>query len=163
MSDPGSLQNLNDIVVPGPVAWWPPAPGWYVVLAVLAAFLLWISFRGLRTWRRNTYRRQALRELADIKRAGVAAAARIPVLLKRAALSAWTRPEVAPLSGPEWHDFLDRTAGTDRFRAGGAGALVDRLAYAGHDGMAVSGDEFRQLHDAAKFWLKNHRREATVP
>ena len=35
MNDPGSLQNLNDIVVPGPVAWWPLAPGWYLLLAVL--------------------------------------------------------------------------------------------------------------------------------
>jgi hypothetical protein len=163
VNDPGSLQNLNDIVVPDPVAWWPPAPGWYFVLAVLAVFLLWISFRGLRRWRRNTYRRQALRELADIDRAGPGAAAGIPVLLKRAALSAWTRPEVARLSGPEWHQFLDRTAGTDRFRAGGAGALMDRLAYAGRAGMALSADEFRQLHGAAEFWLKNHRPEAAAP
>ena len=61
MSDPGSLQNLNDIVLPDAVAWWPPAPGWYAVLAVLLALLLWLSFRALRAWRRNIYRRQALR------------------------------------------------------------------------------------------------------
>ena len=34
MNDAGSLQNLNDIVVPEPVAWWPPAPGWYEVKAL---------------------------------------------------------------------------------------------------------------------------------
>ena len=35
MNDPGSLQNLNDIALPAPPGLWPPAPGWYVVLAAL--------------------------------------------------------------------------------------------------------------------------------
>ena len=44
MNDPGSLQNLNDIVVPGPVAWWPPAPGWYVLAAFALAGLAWLGW-----------------------------------------------------------------------------------------------------------------------
>ena len=39
--DPASLQNLNDIVALGPVPWWPPAPGWYFVIAVVTGLLLW--------------------------------------------------------------------------------------------------------------------------
>ena len=164
MSDPGSLQNLNDIVVPAPVAWWPPAPGWYVVLAVFAMALAWAAFRGLKAWRRNTYRRQALRELKTVAEKGAPAAADIPVLLKRAALSAWPRQEVAMLTGKEWHAFLDRTGDMDRFRDGGAGALMDRLSYGSSpEQLALTSEEFIGLNEAARAWLRQHRTEAATP
>ena len=47
MNDPGSLQNLNDIVMPAPVGLWPPAPGWYVVFAVGLALAVLAGFRAL--------------------------------------------------------------------------------------------------------------------
>ena len=158
MSDPGSLQNLNDIVLPDAVAWWPPAPGWYAVLAVLAALILWLSFRSLKSWRRNTYRRQALRELGGIRKRGRPAAGEVPVLLKRAALSAWPRVGVARLNGAEWHAFLGRTAPGGRFAAETCN-VMDRLSYAGRGAYEPSGAEFERLCAAAEHWLKNHRVE----
>lgn len=154
--DPASLQNLNDIVAPGPVPWWPPAPGWYVVLLVLAVLLLWGAFRFVRGWRRDRYRREALRELKKVRVAGAGAAGLLPVLLKRTALSAWPRAEVAALSGNEWHAFLDRTAETDRF-CSGSGQRLDRLAWA--SGPALSPEAFGQALEDAAWWLKHHRVE----
>ena len=63
MNDAGSLQNLNDIVVPGPVAWWPLAPAWYVLAAVLLAVIVMLAVHRWRNWRQNRYRRQSLTEL----------------------------------------------------------------------------------------------------
>ena len=156
MSDPASLQNLNDIALPGPVAWWPPAPGWYVVLAVLLAAALWFAFRGLKGWQQNTYRRQALRELGAIEKRGSAAAGEIPVLLKRAALSAWPRADVAGLSGARWHAFLAESAPDDVF-AGATGRLLDRVSYRPGDDRVLSGEEFGRLCAATRCWLKRHR------
>jgi hypothetical protein len=154
--DPASLQNLNDIVAPGPVPWWPPAPGWYVVLLVLAGLLLWGLFRFVRWWRRNGYRREALRELKEIRSAGTVKADRLPVLLKRAALSAWPRAEVAALTGEEWHAFLDRTAETGRF-CSGSGESLDRLAWA--SGSTLTNEEFGRVLKDSAWWLKHHRAE----
>lgn len=154
MSDPASLQNLNDIVEPLPVDWWPPAPGWYVLAALLLVGLLVLALRIWRRWRRNRYRGQALKELARLRRQGAPAdLARVPELLKRAALSAWPRARVAGLSATDWHRFLDDSGGTPRFVAA-AGPILDRLAYGGPP---VSAAESSRALDAAEAWLRHHR------
>jgi hypothetical protein len=62
-SDPASLQNLNDIVLPATVGWWPLATGWYVLIGFLLIVIAWLSYRSLKLWIKNRYRRAALREL----------------------------------------------------------------------------------------------------
>jgi len=154
MSDPGSLQNLNEIVQAGPVAWWPPAPGWYVLAGVLALAAAWATFRGLVRWQRSRYRREARRELDAIRRDGPAAAPRVPVLLKRVALSAWPRERVAGLTGEDWLTFLDRAAQGGGF-SGRGGALLERAAYGA--GAALSAEEFEALCAEARRWIREHR------
>jgi len=156
MSDAASLQNLHDIVVPGPVASWPPAPGWYVAAAVALAITLWLAWRGWQRWRRNRYRGQALRELARIRRGGGEGLTELPVLLKRAALSAWPRESVAALVGQDWHRFLDQTAGADHF-CSGAGIVLDRLAYSVPGSGTLTLAESAAVMDAADYWLRRHR------
>lgn len=153
-----SLQNLNDIVVPPEVSWWPVAPAWYVLAGLVLGLLLLLVYRRLQIRARNRYRKRALRELASISQRGDWAAWRkLPVLLKRAALSAWPRAEVAALSGADWHGFLDRTAGTDLFTSG-VGMILDRLAYGGqHDELPPEQDLQRAMK-AAEFWLSRHDR-----
>lgn len=156
MNDPGSLQNLNDIVVPGPVAWWPLAPGWYLLLAVLLAGLMVLAVRWWLRWRRNRYRRQALAELASIRDLpGAQGFVQIPALLKRTALSVWPREEVASLTGASWHRFLDDSARMNRF-SGQLGEQLDQLAYSRGNESLPSAEELEQVFDAAGFWLKNH-------
>jgi hypothetical protein len=156
INDTGSLQNLNDIVVPGAVPWWPPATGWYVLAAIAAVGLAVLAVRWLRYRRSNRYRKQALLELALIRKNGSQEAMQqLPGLLKRAALSAWPREEVASLSGHEWHRFLDDSAATDRFSSG-AGAALDRIAYASGPAATPAGPEEARVLEAAEFWLKSH-------
>jgi len=160
MGDSASLQNLHDIVLPGPLAWWPPAPAWYGVIAIAATAVLLLSWKGWRHWRRNRYRAEALRELARLRRAGPGGDLRAaPVLLKRAALSAWPRESVAGLVGADWHRFLDSSANTDRF-CSGVGVLLDRLAYASGADPVLSEQESTAVLDAVRMWLEAHRAPA---
>jgi hypothetical protein len=155
--DTGSLQLLNDIVTPPAVPWWPPAPGWYVLGALVLLAAAWLAVRYFLKWRRNRYRREALEELARM-RSDLSAARALPALLKRAALSAWPRREVAQLSGAEWRRFLDDSAGMDRF-SGETGDILERLAYAGKADHACTAEQLRMVFDAAESWLKQHVRE----
>ena len=103
--DPTSLDRLHDIVAPPPVPWWPPAPGWYFVLGILAVAGIALTIRGIHRWQSNRYRREALAEwqrlqpllVADDTRAE--ALASLAELLKRTALSAFPRRRVASLTG----------------------------------------------------------------
>lgn len=160
MNDKASLQNLNDIVEPAAAAWWPPAPGWYVLAAILLVLLCWQAFRSWRRWRLNAYRRQALAELSTIRTECDETRLReVPGLLKRSALSVWPRESVASLSGAAWHRFLDTTGGMGQF-ADGAGRVLDQLAYLDRQEAHIEPADSKLLLDAAESWLKQHRRPA---
>lgn len=144
----GSLQDLHPIVSPEPVGLLPLAPGWQVLLAIIAFFVLWQAWKLWLKRRANQYRRQAIRELDQLD-----GATGIPDLLKRAALSAFNRQEIAALTGSDWHQFLDRSARMDRF-TGSCGAWLDAVAY-GDD--ALTADQISELQAAARTWLAEHR------
>lgn len=151
MSDPADLSNLRDILVPPPIPWWPPAPGWWILAAALLGALAILVAAMLRNYRRNAYRRAALGELAALAPADDPARIRaVSAVLKRAALVAYPRADVASLTGSAWLAFLDRTAGTDSFTRGPAAAL-ESTAYGAPAGDAAA------ILAAARRWVKRHR------
>jgi hypothetical protein len=158
-----SLQNLHDIVVPTPVSWLPPAPGWYALGLTLLLFLLWGAVLWYRRWQRNAYRRQALAELARIENALAEDSAphlllpRLPELVKRTALAAYGRGEVAFLCGRPWLDFLDHSSDKPLF-SGENGRLLLTCSYGSApllDG--VSREQVRNLCRDIHNWLAGHR------
>ena len=143
MSDPADLSNLRDIVAPPEVALWPPAPGWWILLAGGIAMVAIFAGMIVARYRRNAYRRAALVAL------DTADAGDISTILKCAALAAWPRAEVASLTGADWLAFLDRTARSDVFTQG-AGRDLEALAFGG------AGDKQAVL-TAARRWIRRHR------
>lgn len=152
--DPASLDRLHDIVVPPPVPWWPPAPGWLWLLSVVALMGLVLLLHAARHWQRNRYRREALAELAQIVAANHSdTAARMAALLKRTALTAYSRPAVAALTGSDWFAFLDRSGGT-HFSAG-LGAALECANY-GIGGATLDAPGTRALANEIRAWIRHH-------
>ncbi|MFV8819897.1 DUF4381 domain-containing protein [Haliea sp. E17] len=160
MSDSTSLDRLHDIVAPAAAPWWPPAPGWQILLGVLAALAALALLRGFIRWQGNHYRREALAELAALRKRGERGddagevVAHMSVLLKRVALTAFPRTRVATLSGEAWFAFLDRTGGT-RFAAG-TGALMEAVNY-GIAGNALAAQDLALLESQLRHWIRHHR------
>ena len=102
--DPASLDRLNGLALPEPVPFWPPATGWWILFALVALAALVVAIRIVRSHRANVYRRSALAEIAKLDTTIAFAA-----LLKRTALSAWPREEVAALGGEQWIAWLGET------------------------------------------------------
>lgn len=103
--DPASLDNLQDIIEMAPVSWWPFATGWWFVIVISLIGLLIQTYLSWRKWQSNAYRREALRLLQT-----TSSVAEISSLLKRTALSAGRRSDIASLTGPDWIAWLTQTS-----------------------------------------------------
>lgn len=109
------LDQIRDAAAPPPVPMTPATWAWAVLagavaLAVAAGLRLWLRHRS-----RTAYRRAALAEL-DALAPGLAAGdpralAPLDRLIRRTALAAFPRAEVATLTGPAWIAFLDDAGG----------------------------------------------------
>lgn len=126
-----ALAELRGWHLPGPVAWWPPAPGWWLVGLILVVLMAMAAAWLLRRHREGAAARAAERELAaleaELARTGDGAAfvRGLSRLLRRFALTRFPRGEVAGLSGERWLAFLDQHGGGWAFRTGAGRALAD--------------------------------------
>lgn len=151
MDDQADLAHLADIVVPPPSPWWPPAPGWWILAAAFLVAIAILGWMAARRYRANAYRREALAALADISPVATSAA-EVSAILKRTALVAYPRTQVASLTGERWLAFLDRTGRTDAFSRGPAAQLAQAAFGAPlRDGAAALA--------ASRRWVKQHRAE----
>lgn len=143
------LQQLRDIRLPEPVGWWPLAPGWWALIALLCSLMLLIIAWGY--LRRRTARHLALKELNKLD-TGEAAdfAAHVSGLLRRVARRRVRGVDV--LTGQAWIDFLCDG------KNGLPGDLAGFLAagpYAGGTTDATTPD-LEQLRLGAARWIRRH-------
>jgi hypothetical protein len=154
-----ALAGLHDVVAPPPVSWAPQTVGWAVLAGILVLLAAWLGWRAWRKARANRYRKVALAEIervAETLRDDPAAAlAAVNEILKRAALTAWPRAEVASLAGPIWLEFLDSTSTGRDFRDGPGRALADRVYAPG--GLPATEDGRRAFLDVVRRWVREHR------
>jgi hypothetical protein len=155
------LAGLRGYHLPGAISWWPPAPGWWLlallVLALAAMLAWWLSRRH----RRRAAARAAERELEDL-RARLAEGGdagefvrNLSVLLRRYAIRAYPRREVAALTGEQWLRFLDSHGGDGGFSAGAGRALVE-LPYRPH----ITPDAGEQMARLVEAWIRRNREVA---
>ena len=143
------LDLMHGIAVPEPVSWMPVTEGWWVLgIWLFAAFGLSLA-RYLYRRRRNAYRREALGLLDEIDVTAAGAAADVALIVKRTALAAYARNEVASLHGAAWARFLIESARHDRHVEQSA-ELIAAAAYR----EAVDATE---IVEPAKRWVKVHR------
>lgn len=160
-----NLDGLHDIVVPEAVNWMPQTAGWYLVGVVILMILARGLFAIYRRHQANRYRRLALDRLATIEsRVATAdpatrgrALGDIPVLLKRTALSAGSRRDLASLTGDAWLQYLDDAYGGTGFREG-PGRLLPTLAYASAEARRdLPNAEVSGLIELTRTWIRRHR------
>jgi Domain of unknown function (DUF4381) len=145
MQNPTSLDNLRDIAEPAPVSWWPLAPGWWVLAAVVAIASVVVAIHEWRKWRSSAYRRAALKELQS-----ASTATAVAEVLKRTALCAFPRSQVASLSGSAWCDWLGETGRSD-VSLSVARSLTSEV-YAGD-----SSESPGPLQEFASVWIMTHQ------
>ena len=112
LPDPSTLP-LREIHLPESVGWWPPAPGWWLLPALLVLGLA-AAWYGRLLYRRRKYSAisMARRELAGIRSRYAAdrdagrCVRSVSGLLRRVSISVFPRSESAGLTGADWLAFL---------------------------------------------------------
>jgi hypothetical protein len=159
------LAQLRGIHLPQPIAFWPPAPGWWILAGVLLATVVaaWLWSRH----RRRSVVKHALHELDGLAASGTDdvqdLATAISALLRRVALLRFGRRRVAALHGRAWQEFLSETGPHARRRtrfAPDAGMLLALAPYAPAGAACLTPDgatvDRRGLVAAARAWIKEN-------
>ncbi|MGM0767177.1 MAG: DUF4381 domain-containing protein [Pseudomonadota bacterium] len=111
------LNQLRDIHLPDTGGFWPPAPGWWVLLALVLIIVI-AGIVLVRRWQhRNRWLRVARRELEHLARTHAADPrwfAELNALLKQCARIRYPRAHPEALSGQQWAEFLLKTSPKDR-------------------------------------------------
>ncbi len=151
------MDQLKEIPLPPPVSWMPQTPAWYVAAGLLILLLAWLGVRAVHSYRRNRYRRAALTELEQIRKATLnnpEALATLPELVKRVAFQVAPREKVAALSGDSWLLFLDRSYRGTGFTTG-PGRLLPAISYRGPSD--ITPEQAAGLMDLVATWIRRHR------
>jgi hypothetical protein len=144
-TDATSLDRLHDLVLPASLPWWPPAPGWFFLVALLSLGVGWISWRYWKRWQANAYRREALRQLKQLQDAPA-----IALLLRRTALAVAPRPEIATKTGSAWVDWLAGQCPESM------PPEVKQLLSFGVYGQPDADQDVRVLRNYAVSWITHH-------
>lgn len=154
------LAQLHDIHVPADIGIWPPAWGWWVLLAIIIVSLYALVFFIKRKKSRNAYRALAIAELNTIQTTyspeqNSEYLQALSVILRRTALSSFDSQFNASLKGIEWLEWLDaQCAKTKQQFSQGVGVAL--LA-----GPYQKSPEFNrdELHNLSLVWIKEHRNQ----
>ncbi|WP_422019027.1 DUF4381 domain-containing protein [Roseibium sp.] len=139
------IDLLEPVPDPAPVSMLPQTAGWLWLGAILLVIIGVGCWRFL-LWRRKTaYRREALAELASCPNDPQ----RLAELLRRTALSAYARQDVAALHGPDWLTFLDHAYGGTGF-SDGPGKAIAEAPYK----KTSNGADLKPL---IRTWIKRHK------
>lgn len=122
---------LRDLHLPDSVGWWPLAPGWWLLIALLVAGFAWLLSRYIAYRAHSAARRHALRALDACTRAyvehgdAVRLGAELSELVRRTMLAYAPRADVAGLTGEEWLAWLDRDLDRSHFLNGDGRPLIE--------------------------------------
>ena len=154
MTDPTKLL-LRDIHLPEPVSWWPPAPGWWVLLGTgLVIFAVLYFWKKYRIQQQFTALNLAKAEFSAIELLSQTGAdtkeivTRLSVLLRRLSISLYPRAEVAGLTGEAWLKFLDNPLPTPQFSSGPGRVLLEAPYRP-----SVNTSEIKPLLEVCRDWI----------
>ncbi|ASJ75677.1 DUF4381 domain-containing protein [Granulosicoccus antarcticus] len=160
------LAALHDIHLPDPVAMWPPAPGWWILM--LLAIVLIASAALLRHYRRHSIKLAALRELSILEQSlddennVQSLATSVGVLIRRVVLNLPDGKRYANVHGQQWSDYL---ATVPKGMPASVATLLAAAPYAQPNTMQASGAAGQNIIEPvpssaiiaeARTWIRRH-------
>lgn len=148
--------SIGNLIEPEPIGYSFNTPGWYIVFGVLLIIVLVLGFIQYRKYKKDAYRRNAIKQLEFIIQQNSSNVIyEINALLKVTALQLFERRKVASLVGEEWFRFLNSTMISGNSMAE---KEFEKFTMALYNPKEQLGNEaMNELKDFAILWIKNHR------
>lgn len=150
------FDQLQLLDPPPPVSMVPETAGWIWLGLIVVCAVGYGVWRWRKTYLAGAYRRAALAALGHAQDNP----AEIAALLRRTALVAFPRSDVAALHGRQWLGFLDAAAPKVAFSGSEAGALLTSAPYQrGQPNGQITAD----LAKMARIWIETHQPQQVTP
>ncbi len=157
------IEQLQPLIYPDPVSWWPPAPGWWFLL--LLSFLVSAAARHYRKQKiakqvkqtpSDPIRDSALQQLRELTKPQADEPAgpwlqQLNQLLKRICAARYPEYASHTLSGRDWLAFLD-----SRCPAAGLTRWMILVQGAYQADCRLDDPSIAQLHNAIEIWIRKH-------
>jgi len=153
--NPDLLSQLRDIHAAAPVAWWPPAPGWWVLALLALVLISWLGKRVLARHRLNRRRKQMLGWIdhlnanIDPRRDPQAYLSTLNRIFKLVALRAFPGEQCAVMNGKDWSGFV-----IEKMKKSASADALEVLASGPYDPAPRFDPE--QLSALTRDWIREH-------
>jgi len=154
---------IYPIFLPEPVQFEPVTIGWYILAVVILLVTVFIIYRVIKKWEKNTYRRLAIKQLNEINQSLIPAEnchraiQQISILLKRVALKSYRRQSVASLYGNEWITFLTTKSKRIKLHPSTTKIITESIYKSSGSVEDVNREELNNFVTDVKKWIGGHR------
>lgn len=148
------LDQLQPNHLPDPIGFWPPAIGWWIITVIAITFLALLTIQAHRRWKKNRYRSVALKQASEAfakyqeHQSSHRFAHDCNELLKKVALRAFPKNDVAGLNGTLWSQFLAETGNTTEF--------LNHSAFNNDRYNPNASMPTEELYELTRRWIKKH-------
>jgi len=123
--------------LPGNASFWPPASGWWLLLAIIFFLSIWLFLIVQKRNRIRQKKKIVLNRLDALiskikKNPSNETLAEINTLLRQLAINTHSRADIASLTGIDWLEFLDKSGKTREFTRGAGRILIEAPYQAGN-------------------------------
>lgn len=148
---------LQDLQLPEAVSWWPFAPGWWALMLIVLILLTALVLLARTRWRNNQDKRSAQQLLTSAYAQWQANQNQQQLIIQfNSVLKRYCRnrfPQAVALSGDQWTDFLNRSAGVSLF----SGVEAEALQSGAYRADALPALQTQTLFKNCQRWLQKAR------
>lgn len=150
-----NMDSFGAVIEQEPVVFSFDAPGWYVLLGLVAFIIFGLRMRHLILYRRNAYRRQAVSQIQTLAKEGnsVELIKRINLTLKEIVLRSNPRSTISPLEGSTWIDFLNSKCHDGPFESTDYKLFEDAV----YREMVDNNQAVEGLMNRSLIWINKHK------
>lgn len=149
------LTSLVEATPPADISMFPQTIGWQVLLVILILISIYFIYKKIDAWKRNRYRRDALKRLSTLMSlTNLQAIQQLNRILKETARIAFGEKKVARLYGDEWIIFLDKTS-VNSFNSEVVKQWQSAI-YDPHGSLSINEEMVKQLITLSGLWIQQH-------